>query len=176
MIKTSPAWSSAQAVSAEPEEAPVPARGVGGRIEGVVKLFPPFDEVSFWLVVNVIFFIYIGLFQLVNGNGPILYVVGGSYLSGGGVVLGIIYLLLWMWRKSNRKMADRWAMVLSGLAVLGDLVFVAGPSFGSFSGDSAILDVVGLLLFRAVYQELRGQARREDVEGVNPSVPGGAGA
>jgi len=157
--------------SAEPEKAPVPVRGVSSRIDGVVKLFPPFDEVSFWLVVNVVFFIYIGLFQLVNGNGPILYVVGGSYLSGGGVVLGIIYLLLWMWRKSNRKMADRWAMVLSGLAVLGDLVFVAGPSFGSFSGDSAILDVVGLLLFRAVYQELRGQARGENAASMSAPVP-----
>ena len=55
-------------------------------------------------------------------------------------------------------MADRWIMVLSGLAVLGDLIFIAGPSFGSFSGNSAILDAVGLLLFRSTYQEYRSPA------------------
>jgi hypothetical protein len=124
-------------------------------METIEKMIPPFDEVSFWLIVNVLFFLYIGIFQLTNGNGPILYVAGGSYLSAGAVVLGIIYLLLWMWRKTNRKMADRWIMILSGLAVLGDLIFVAGPSFGSFSGDSVILDIVGLLLFRSTYQEFR---------------------
>jgi len=127
-------------------------------MQTIDKMIPPFDEVSFWLIVNVIFFLYIGIFQLTNGTGPILYVAGGSYLSAGAVVLGILYLLLWMWRKTNRKMADRWIMMLSGLAVLGDLIFVAGPAFGSFSGDSAILDVVGLLLLRATYQEYRSPA------------------
>jgi hypothetical protein len=122
------------------------------------KMIPPFNEVSFWLVVNSVLFLYIGIFQLVNGNGPILYVAGGSYLSAGAVVLGVMYLLLWMWRKTHRKMADRWIMILSGLAVLGDLIFVAGPSFGSFSGDSAILDTVGLLLFRAAYQSYSSPA------------------
>jgi len=80
---------------------------------------------------------------------------GGQYLSGGAIVLGIIYLLTWMWRKSHRTKADRLIMMLSGLAVLGDLIFLAGPSFGSFSGDSAILDVVGLLLLRSTYQQYR---------------------
>ena len=125
------------------------------------RVLPPFSEVSFWLIVNSLLFIYIGLFQLVNGNGPILYMAGGSYLSGGAVVLGIIYLLLWMWRRTNRKMADRWVMILSGLAVLGDLIFVAGPSFGSFSGDSAILDIVGLLLFQAAYRNQSPPGRNE---------------
>ncbi|HEY6283756.1 MAG TPA: hypothetical protein VIW22_07510 [Nitrososphaerales archaeon] len=133
-------------------------RGVSSRVETMEKLIPPFNEISFWLIVNVVFFIYIGLFQLVNGNGPISYVAGGSYLSAGAVVLGIVYLLLWMLRRTRRKIADRWIMMLSGLAVLGDLIFVAGPSFGSFSGDSAILDVLGLLLFRATYQDYRSPA------------------
>ena len=125
----------------------------------VERMMPPFNDISFWLVVNIVLYIYIGIFQLVNGNGPILYVVGGSYLSAGAVVLGIVYLLLWMYRKTNKKMADRWLMFLSGLAVLGDLVFLAvSPASGSFSGDSVILDVAGLLLFRATYQEYRGTA------------------
>jgi hypothetical protein len=119
------------------------------------RMIPPFNEVSFWLIINALLFIYVGIFQLVNGNGPILYIVGGSYLSAGAVVLGILYLLLWMWRRANKKMADRWIMILSGLAFLGDLIFVAGPSGGSFTGDSVILDVVGLLLFRATYQVSR---------------------
>jgi hypothetical protein len=123
-----------------------------GRVE---RMIPPFNEVSFWLVINAFLFIYIGWFQLVNGTGPILYMVGGQYLSGGAVVLGIIYLLMWMWRKSHRAMADHLVMILSGLAVLGDLIFLAGPSFGSFSGDSAVLDVVGLLLLRSTYQAYR---------------------
>lgn len=122
------------------------------------KMIPPFNEISFWLIINALLFIYVGIFQLVNGNGPILYMAGGSYLSAGAVVLGIIYLLLWMWRKTNKKRADRWILILSGLAFLGDLIFVAGPSFGSFSGDSVILDVVGLLLFRATYQDYRSPA------------------
>jgi hypothetical protein len=122
------------------------------------KMIPSFNEISFWLIVNIVFFLYIGLFQLVNGNGPILYIAGGSYLSAGAVVLGILYLLLWMLRRTNKKVADPWIMILSGLAVLGDLVFIAGPSFGTFSGDSAILDVVGLLLFRSTYKEYRSPA------------------
>jgi hypothetical protein len=124
------------------------------------KMIPPFNEISFWLIVNALLFIYVGIFQLVNGNGPILYVAYGNYLSAGAVVLGIIYLLLWMWRKANKNMADRWIMILSGLAFLGDLIFVAGPSLslGSFSGDSVILDVVGLLLFRSTYKDYRSPA------------------
>lgn len=127
-------------------------------MEIIDKKIPPFNEISFWLIVNIVFFLYIGIFQLVNGSGPILYLAGGSYLSAGAVVLGIIYLLLWMWRKTNKKTADRWIMALSGLAVLGDLVFVSVPSFGSFSGDSVILDIIGLLLFRATYSEYRSPA------------------
>ena len=133
-------------------------RGLSSSVEKVERMLPPFNEISFWLLVNAVLFIYIGWFQLVNGTGPILYMVGGQYLSGGAIILGIIYLLMWMWRKTHIRMADRWIMVLSGLAVLGDLIFIAGPSFGSFSGDSAILDAVGLLLFRSTYQEYRSPA------------------
>ena len=135
-----------------------PTRSLSSGIERVERVLPPFNEISFWLIVNAALFIYVGWFQLVNGTGPILYMVGGQYLSGGAVVLGIIYLLLWMWRRSQKTMADRLIMLLSGLAVLGDLVFLAGPSFGSFTGDSVILDVVGLLLFRSTYQEYRSPA------------------
>ena len=133
-------------------------RGLAASVERVEKMIPPFNEISFWLIINAVLFIYVGWFQLVNGTGPILYMAGGQYLSGGAVLLGIVYLLMWMWRRTHRKMADRWVMVLSGLAVLGDLVFLAGPSFGSFSGDSAVLVIVGLLLFRSTYQEYRSPA------------------
>jgi hypothetical protein len=78
------------------------------------KIIPPFNEVVLWLVVNVIFFLYIGIFQVVNGNGPIHYVAWGSYLSAGAVVLGVIYLLLFMWRKSAlvRTLHNCWSAVL----------------------------------------------------------------
>jgi hypothetical protein len=122
------------------------------------KIMPPFNDISFWLVVNVVISLYIGLLELVNGSGPVLFVPWGSYLSAGAVVLGIIYLLLWMFRKTNKKTADRWIMTLSGLAVLGDLIFNAWAAGGSLSGDSVLFDVVGLLLFRAAYQEYRGSA------------------
>ena len=125
----------------------------------VEKMIPPFNDISFWLVVNAVLFIYVGIFQLTNGTGPVTFVIGGSYLSAGAVVLGIIYLLLWMWRRTNKKMAERWAMFLSGLAVLGDLIFLAvSPAGGSFTPDSVILDVVGLLLFRSAYREYRSPA------------------
>lgn len=131
---------------------------MSGPMQAMDKVMPPFNDISFWLVVNVILSLYVGLFELVNGSGPVLFVPWGSYLSAGAVVLGIIYLLLWMFRKTNKKMADRWIMILSGLAVLGDLIFNAWAAGGSLSGDSALLDVVGLLLFRAAYQEHRGSA------------------
>lgn len=121
-------------------------------------MIPPFNEISFWLLINAVLFIYVGWFQLVNGSGPILVMAGGQFLSGGGVILGIGYLLIWIWRKSHRKVADFWIMALSGLAILGDLIFLAGPSFGSFSGSSAVLDVVGLLLFSSTYREYRSPA------------------
>jgi hypothetical protein len=124
----------------------------------VEKMIPPYNDISFWLVVNAVLFIYIGIFQLTNGTGPVLFVIGGSYLSAGAVVLGIIYLLLWMWRRTNKKMADRWIMFLSGLAVLGDLVFAALATGGSFTGSSVFLNVVGLLLFRSAYQGYRSPA------------------
>ena len=132
--------------------------GLSSSIERVQRRIPPFDEISFWLIVNTVLFIYVGWFELVNGTGPILYMAGGQYLSGGAVILGIVYLLMWMWRKSHRTTADFLIMMLSGLAVLGDLIFLAWPLFGSFTGDSAILDVVGLLLLRSAYQEYRSPA------------------
>jgi hypothetical protein len=61
-----------------------------------------------------------------------------------------------MMRKTNKKMADQWLMILSGLAVLGNLIFIAWARSGSFTGDSVFLDFVGLMLFRAAYREYRG--------------------
>jgi hypothetical protein len=47
-------------------------------------------------------------------------------------------------------------MIVSGLAILGDLVVVGWKNAGSFTTGSVILDVVGLMLFRATYREYRG--------------------
>jgi len=122
----------------------------------IEKMMPDFSDITFWLVANVILFLYVGILQLVNGIGPQNYVSGGVYLSALAILLAVVYLLLWMMRKTNKKMADQWLMILSGLAVLGDLVFIAWARSGSFTGDSVFLDFVGLMLFRAAYREYRG--------------------
>jgi hypothetical protein len=116
----------------------------------VERMMPHFSDITFWLVVNVVLFLYVGLFELAKGYGP------GAGYSAGAVILAFIYLLLWMYRKTNKKMADQWIMIISGLAVLGDLVVVGWVGFGSFSGDSALLDAVGLMLFHSTYKEYRG--------------------
>ncbi len=114
------------------------------------KMMPPYNDITFWLVANVVLFLYVGIFELANGYGP------GTYYSAGAVILAVIYLLLWMFRRTNKKMADQWIMILSGLAILGDLIVMGYLFSGSFSGGSALLDAVGLMLFRATYMEYRG--------------------
>lgn len=123
-----------------------------GPMESMEKMIPWVDDVTFWLVVNVVLFLYVGIFQLVNRYGP------GTYLSAGAILLAIVYLVLWMQGKTNKKMAHQWIMLISGLAVLGDLVAVAIINGGSFSGTSAILDFVGIMLFRATYKESKHPA------------------
>ena len=120
------------------------------------KMMPNFNDITFWLVANVILFLYVGILELANGNGPQVVVSGGVYLSALAIVMAVIYLLLWMVRRTNKKMADQWLMILSGLAVLGDLVFIAWANAGIFSPDSVFLNFVGLMLFRAAYKEYRG--------------------
>lgn len=142
--------------SDEPNTRFLPIRGVSGPMQSVEKMMPNFNDITFWLVANVVLFLYVGIFELANGNGPTLFVSGGNYLSALAIVLAVLYLLLWMYRKTSKKMADQWIMIISGLAVLGDLVFVAWALAGVFSSDSVFLDVVGLMLFRAAYKEYRG--------------------
>jgi hypothetical protein len=116
-------------------------------------MMPHFSDITFWLAVNFVLFLYVGIFELAKGYGP------GAGYSAGAIILAVIYLLLWMYRKTNKKMADQLIMIISGLAILGDLIVVAiSSSFapGSFSGDSALLDIVGLMLFHSTYKEYRG--------------------
>lgn len=127
----------------------LPIRGISAVTASMDKLMPSFSDITFWLVANVVLFLYVGIEELANGYGP------GSYYSAGAVLLAVIYLLLWMLRKTNKKMADRWIMIISGLAVLGDLIVIGYEFSGSFSGGSALLDAVGLMLFRATYIEYR---------------------
>jgi len=114
------------------------------------KMMPSFNDITFWLVANVVLFLYVGIEELANGYGA------GTYYSAGAIILAIIYLLLWMLRRTNKKMADQWIMIISGLAVLGDLIVIGYKFSGNFSGGSALLDAVGLMLFRATYKEYRG--------------------
>ncbi len=130
-----------------------PIRSMSGPMSAVDRMMPRFSDITFWLVVNVVLVLYVGIFELAKSYGP------GAGYSAGAIVLAVIYLLLWMYRKTNMKMADQLLMIISGLAVLGDLVVVAiSSSFfpGSFSGDSALLDVAGLMLFHSTYKEYRG--------------------
>lgn len=120
------------------------------------RMMPDYNDITFWLVANVVLFLYVGILELANRNGPVALVSGGNYLSAMAIVLAVVYLLLWMFRRTNRKMADQWIMIVSGLAVLGDLVFIAWAAAGIFSPDSVFLDVAGLMLFRASYKEYRG--------------------
>lgn len=123
---------------------------MSGAMSSMDKMMPDFNDITFWLVANVVLFLYVGIFQLANGYG-----FGYAY-SAGAIVLAIIYLLLWMFRRTNKKMADQWIMIISGLAILGDLVVIGWKSAGSFTTGSVLLDVVGLMLFRATYREYRG--------------------
>ncbi|MDG7008476.1 MAG: hypothetical protein JRN06_09590 [Nitrososphaerota archaeon] len=132
------------------EHKPFPIRVVQGAMASMEKMMPPYNDITFWLVANVILFLYVGIFELANGYGP------GTFYSAGAVILAVIYLLLWMFRRTNKKMADQWIMILSGLAILGDLIVIGYLFGGSFSGGSALLDAVGLMLFRATYMEYRG--------------------
>ncbi len=126
-----------------------PTRSVPGPIQSMEKMMPVFNDITFWLVANIVLFLYVGIFQLAKGYGP------GAYFSAGAVILAVIYLLLWMMRRTNKKSADQWIMIVSGLAILGDLIVVGWLNSGSFPGDSALLDVVGLMLFRSTYKEYR---------------------
>jgi hypothetical protein len=116
-------------------------------MDSMEKMIPSVDDVTFWLVVNAVLFLYVGIFQLAYRYGP------GTFLSAGAIILGIIYLLLWMQSKTKKKMAYQWVMLISGVAVLGDLVVIAVVNYGSFSGTSALLDFAGIMLFRATYKE-----------------------
>jgi hypothetical protein len=116
------------------------------------RMMPHFSDITFWLVVNVVLFLYVGILELAKGYGP------GAGYSAGAIVLAFIYLLLWMYRKTNKKMADRWLMIISGLAILGDLVVMGWIYSGSLSGGSALLDAAGLMLFHSTYKEYRGAA------------------
>ncbi len=143
-------------VSDEAGSPSLPIRSTSGPMASMDKMVPRFNDITFWLVANVVLFLYVGIFELANGTGPQLVVSGGVYLSAMAIVLAVIYLLLWMIRKTNQKMADQWLMILSGLAVLGDLVFIAWANAGIFTPDSVFLDFAGLMLFRAAYREYRG--------------------
>jgi hypothetical protein len=123
---------------------------MSGPMQAMDKMMPHFSDITFWLVANVVLFLYVGIFELAKGYGP------GTGYSAGAVLLAFIYLLLWMYRKTNKKMADQWIMIISGLAILGDLVVMGWMFSGSFSGGSALLDAVGLMLFHASYKEYRG--------------------
>lgn len=136
-------------VSAETTGTSLSIRGVSGPMASMDKMMPRFSDITFWLVVNVVLFLYVGIFQLANGYGP------GTAYSAGAIILAVVYLLLWMFRRTNKKMADQWLMIISGLAILGDLIVVGWVNQGSFSGDSALLDVAGLMLFHSTYQEYR---------------------
>lgn len=136
--------------ASETSDRSLPTRAMSGPMASMDKMMPHFSDTTFWLVANVVLFLYVGIFQLANGNGP------GTYFSAGAIILAVIYLLLWMMRRTNKKMADQWIMIISGLAVLGDLVVIAWLNLGLFSGDSVFLDVVGLMLFRSTYKEYRG--------------------
>ena len=128
---------------------PLPIRTMSGPMQSMDRMIPHFSDITFWLVANVVLFLYVGLFELAKGYGP------GAGYSAGAVVLAFIYLLLWMYRKTNKKMADQWIMIISGLAILGDLVVIGWQFSGSFSGGSALLDAVGLMLFHSSYKEYR---------------------
>jgi len=128
----------------------LPIRGMAGPMASVDKMMPHFSDITFWLVVNVVLFLYVGIFERSRGYGP------GPGFSAGAIVLAFVYLLLWMYRRTNMKMADQWLMIISGLAILGDLIVVAWSNLGIFTGNSALLDMAGLMLFHSTYKEYRG--------------------
>ncbi|QQG48235.1 MAG: hypothetical protein HY247_05610 [archaeon] len=125
---------------------PLRATAAASPMDSMEKMIPMVDDMTFWLVVNVVLFLYVGIFQLAYGYGP------GTFLSAGAILLAVLYLVLWMWGKTNKKMARQAIMMISGLAVLGDLVVIAWLNHGGFSGTSALLDFAGIMLFRSTYK------------------------
>ena len=121
-------------------------------LDSIEKSVPMVDEVTFWLFVNVLMFLYVGLEELAHGYGP------GSLLSAGAVVMAFLYMVVWFMGKTNRRMANQLVLVLSALAVLGDLIYIGFKWNGAFTPDSVFLDLVGLLLFRAAHKALKGKA------------------
>jgi hypothetical protein len=118
-------------------------------MDSLVKLIPSMDDLTLWLFLNIVLFLFVGIFQLAYPSGP------GSILSAGAILLALLYILLWMRSKSDRKMGHQAIMLVSGLAVLGDLIVMFAQYHGSFSGTSALLDFLGIMLFRSAYKELR---------------------
>lgn len=130
----------------------MPVRTMSNPLQSMEKMMPPFSDITFWLAANVILFLYVGIFQLAKNYGP------GTGYSAGAILIAVIYLLLWMYRKTNKKMADQWLMIISGLAILGDLIVLGWTFAGVITGQSALLDAAGLMLFRATYKEYRSPA------------------
>ncbi|MBI3860235.1 MAG: hypothetical protein HY296_08430 [Thaumarchaeota archaeon] len=119
---------------------------MAGPMDAMEKIWPKVDDMTFWLVVNIVLFLFVGIFQLAYGYGP------GTALSAGAILLAFIYLVLWFWGKTNKKIARQLVMMISGLAVLGDIIVVAWLANGSFSGTSALLDFAGIMLYRSAYK------------------------
>ena len=111
------------------------------------RIFVSLSDFDLWIFVNMVLFLYVGIFQLIHGYGP------GGIFSAGAVLLAIIYFLLWTLRRTDRKLADQTVMLISGLAIIGDLAVAGWLTEGSLSGESALLDVASLLLFSSAYHE-----------------------
>lgn len=119
---------------------------MSGPMESMEKMIPSVDDVTFWLVVNAFLFLWVGIAQVVYGSFL------GAYYAYGAIFLGFLYVVFLVWVKNNRKMALQSTILISGLAVLGDLVVIAAKVNGSFSGTSALLDFAGLMLLHAAYR------------------------
>ncbi|MDA4125536.1 MAG: hypothetical protein OK438_08865 [Thaumarchaeota archaeon] len=63
-----------------------PVRATSSPMDSMAKWIPLADDVTFWLAVNIVLFLCVGIFQLANGYGP------GTFYSAGAIILAVIYL------------------------------------------------------------------------------------
>lgn len=110
-------------------------------IDNIFEKIPSVEEFGFWLIVNAILFVYVGVQELSLHYGP------GTILSTGAILLGILYGILFLVSKSEDKLAREAAMALSFFAILGDFAAVI-----PLTGTSVLLDLAGFLLFYSAYK------------------------
>lgn len=114
-------------------------------VHKLVKKIPIFDDVVFWILVNVFVLAYVGAWQLIFHSGPSLI------LSALAVVTAMLYILLARRMFIKRELwTTEASLVLPVLILLGDLI-----ATGGVTAFSIFIAIPSLLLIFYAYRNLR---------------------